>query len=172
MHEKFYGLLAPRAACHTHFRWRLGRHCVLRHTHIVENHFDTKVHIYAFIMLILYYANKINTYSWFAQGKANHCHKFTKLKFQDTKCKLGWPYWIWIRLLFWQLETSGEVMEVNKQLKFRSHKRMQVEFILNNIDVMTHNCLSSPRIKCFESEIINFGIYIYYCFLNFFHIFY
>ena len=34
-------------------------------------------------------------------------------------------------------------MEVDKQLKFKSHKRMQEEFILNNIDVMTHDCLSS-----------------------------
>ena len=40
-------------------------------------------------------------------------------------------------------ETSGEVMEVDKQLKFKSHERMQVEFILNNVDVMTHDCLSS-----------------------------
>ena len=49
----------------------------------------------------------------------------------------------WIRLLFWQPETSGEVAEVNKQLKFKSHQRMQVEFISNNVDVMTHDCLSS-----------------------------
>ena len=34
-------------------------------------------------------------------------------------------------------------MEVDKQLKFKSHKRMQVEFISNNVDVMTHDCLSS-----------------------------
>ena len=45
--------------------------------------------------------------------------------------------------LFWQLETSAEVMEVNKQLKFKSHQRMQVEFISNNVDMMTHDCLSS-----------------------------
>ena len=31
-------------------------------------------------------------------------------------------------------------MEVDKQLKFKSHKRMQVEFISN---VMTHDSLSS-----------------------------
>ena len=30
-------------------------------THIVKYHFDTKVHIYAFVMLILNDANKINT---------------------------------------------------------------------------------------------------------------
>ena len=41
------------------------------------------------------------------------------------------------------METSGEVMEVDKQLKFKSHKRMQVEFISNNVNVMTHDCLSS-----------------------------
>ena len=34
-------------------------------------------------------------------------------------------------------------MEVDKQLKFKSHQRMQVEFISNNIDVMTHDCLYS-----------------------------
>ena len=34
-------------------------------------------------------------------------------------------------------------MEVDKRLKSKSHKRMQVELILNNVDVMTHDCLSS-----------------------------
>ena len=34
-------------------------------------------------------------------------------------------------------------MEVDKQLKFKSHKRMQVELISNNVDVMTHDCFSS-----------------------------
>ena len=34
-------------------------------------------------------------------------------------------------------------MGVDKQLKFKSHKRMQVEFISNNVDVMKHDCLSS-----------------------------
>ena len=34
-------------------------------------------------------------------------------------------------------------MEVDKQLKFKSHERMRVEFISNNVDVMTHDCLSS-----------------------------
>ena len=34
-------------------------------------------------------------------------------------------------------------MEVDKQLKFKSHQRMQVEFISNNVDVMTHDFLSS-----------------------------
>ena len=34
-------------------------------------------------------------------------------------------------------------MEVDKQLKFKSHKRMQVEFISNKVEVMTHDCLSS-----------------------------
>ena len=87
--------------------------------------------------------SKLTLFYWFAHGKANHCHKFTKLKCEDTKCKYGRPYWIWIRLLFWQLETSGEDMEVDKQLKFKTHKRMQVEFISNNVGVMTHGCLSS-----------------------------
>ena len=45
--------------------------------------------------------------------------------------------------LSWQLETSAEVMEVDKQLKFKSHQRMQVEFISNNVDLMTHDFLSS-----------------------------
>ena len=86
---------------------------------------------------------RLTFFSWFAQEKANHCHKFTKLKFEDTKCKHGRPYWIWISLLFWQLETSGEVMEVDKQLKIKSLERMQMELITNNIGVMTHDCLSS-----------------------------
>ena len=34
-------------------------------------------------------------------------------------------------------------MEVDKQLKFKSHNRMQAELISNNVDVMTHDCLSS-----------------------------
>ena len=34
-------------------------------------------------------------------------------------------------------------MEVDKQLKFKSHERMQLEFISNNVDVMAHDCLSS-----------------------------
>ena len=34
-------------------------------------------------------------------------------------------------------------MEVDKQLKFKSHEHMQVEFISNKVDVMTHDCLSS-----------------------------
>ena len=34
-------------------------------------------------------------------------------------------------------------MEVDKQLKFKSHQRMQVKLISNNVDVMTHDCLSS-----------------------------
>ena len=86
---------------------------------------------------------KLTIFSLFATGKRNHYNKFTKLKFEDTKCKNGRPYWIWIHCLFWQLETSGEVMEVDTQLIFKSHKRMHVEFISNNIDVMTHDCLSS-----------------------------
>ena len=36
-------------------------------------------------------------------------------------------------------------MEVAKQQKFKSHKRMQVEFISTNVDVMTHDfCLVWP----------------------------
>ena len=34
-------------------------------------------------------------------------------------------------------------MEIDKQLKFKSQERMQVEFISNNVDVMIHDCLSS-----------------------------
>ena len=33
-------------------------------------------------------------------------------------------------------------MEVDKQLRFKSNERMQVEFISNNVDVMTHDSLS------------------------------
>ena len=85
---------------------------------------------------------KLTLFSSFAHGKAEHCHKFTKLKFKDTKCKHRRPYWIWIRLLFWQLETLGKVMEVDKQLKFKSHKHILVEFILNNVDMTV--CLVWP----------------------------
>ena len=34
-------------------------------------------------------------------------------------------------------------MEVDKQLKFKSHKLMQVEFISNNVDVITYDRLPS-----------------------------
>ena len=34
-------------------------------------------------------------------------------------------------------------MVVDKQLKLKSHKLMQVEFIPNNVDEMTHGCLSN-----------------------------
>ena len=34
-------------------------------------------------------------------------------------------------------------MEVGKQLKFKSYERLQVGFISNNVDVMTHDRLSS-----------------------------
>ena len=81
-------------------------------------------------------------FSWFGHGKANHCHKFTKLKFEDTKCNM-------VKILdlnpFVVLTTGnlGRCYGSYKQLKFKSHKRMQVEFISNNIDVMTHHFLSS-----------------------------
>ena len=42
-------------------------------------------------------------------------------------------------------------MEVDKQLKFKSHQRMQVEFISNNVDVMTHDFLSSVALACLET---------------------
>ena len=43
-------------------------------------------------------------------------------------------------------------MEVDKQLKFKSHRRMQVEFISNNVDVMTHDCLSSVALALEAGE--------------------
>ena len=55
--------------------------------------------------------------------------------------------------MFWHTETSGEVMEVDKQLKFKSHERMQVEFISNNVDVMTHDCLSSVAVALENGKI-------------------
>ena len=78
-------------------------------------------------MLILNGAKKNNT-CWFALGKANLCHKFTKLKFEDTKCKH--PYWILYTFVVLATDTPDDVMEVDKQLKFKSHKRMQVELDL------------------------------------------
>ena len=74
---------------------------------------------------------KLTLFNLFVQEIANSCHNFTKLKFEDRKCKHGRPYWIWIRCLFWQLETWDEVMEADKQLRFKSHQRMQVELISN-----------------------------------------
>ena len=46
-------------------------------------------------------------------------------------------------------------MEVDKQLKFKSHERMQVEFISNNVDVMTHDCLSSEALAL-RSDVLCF----------------
>ena len=43
-------------------------------------------------------------------------------------------------------------MEVDKQLKFKSHQRMQVEFISNNVDVMIHDFLSSVALALEEKE--------------------
>ena len=42
-------------------------------------------------------------------------------------------------------------MEVDKQLKFESHQCMQVEFISNNVDEMTHDCLSSVALVSQEN---------------------
>ena len=44
-------------------------------------------------------------------------------------------------------------MEVDKQLKFKSHKRMQVEFISNSVDVITHDCLSSVALAKDRSKV-------------------
>ena len=46
-----------------------------------------------FISMVL---PKLKFLSWFVHAKAYHGHKFTKWKFEDTKCKHGRPYWIWI----------------------------------------------------------------------------
>ena len=47
-------------------------------------------------------------------------------------------------------------MEVDKQLKFKSQERMQVEFISNNVDVMTHDCLSSVALALVSDVLIEF----------------
>ena len=47
-------------------------------------------------------------------------------------------------------------MEADKQLKFKSHKRMQVEFISNNVDVMTHDCLSSVALALAVAPFLQF----------------
>ena len=60
MHEKLYGLIAPRAATPISDDVWLDIATVLRSTHTMNNRFDTKLHVYAFIMLILNDANKIN----------------------------------------------------------------------------------------------------------------
>ena len=63
MPKKFYGLLAPRerqtAAPISDDVW-IGT--VLLGTHIVKNYYYTKVHLYAFIMIILDFANKVCTF--------------------------------------------------------------------------------------------------------------
>ena len=46
-----------------------------------------------FISMVL---PKLSFFSWFVYAKANHCHTFTTWKFEDTNCKHGRPYWIWI----------------------------------------------------------------------------
>ena len=38
--------------------------------------------------------SKLTLFSLFVHGKANHCHKFRKLKFEETKYKQGRPYWM------------------------------------------------------------------------------
>ena len=43
-------------------------------------------------------------------------------------------------------------MEVDKQLKFKSRKRMQVEFISNKVEVMTHDCLSNVALALRSSS--------------------
>ena len=60
--------------------------------------------------------------------------------FEDTKCKHGRPYWIWIPSFVLKYKYKYKYKFV---LKYKSHQRMQVEFISNNIDVMTHEFLSS-----------------------------
>ena len=115
--------LLPRwaAGTHTHPQRRLALifsalpntqcHWFLRNIPLIQKF------IYAFIMLILNSAEKkITLLSWFLLGKANHCHKFGKLKFEDTKYKQCRPYWIRIHCWFWQLTTLGEVMEVEIQI--------------------------------------------------------
>ena len=49
-------------------------------------------------------------------------------------------------------------MEVDKQLKFKSHQRMQVEFISNNVDVMTHDCLSSVALVLCTASLQNLAV--------------
>ena len=44
-------------------------------------------------------------------------------------------------------------MEVDKQLRFKSHKSMTVEFILTNVDATTHGCLSSVVLALHNKEI-------------------
>ena len=48
-------------------------------------------------------------------------------------------------------------MEVDKQLKFKSQERMQVEFISNNIDVMTHDSLSSVALALDNTDVMEIG---------------
>ena len=62
MREKFYGLLPPERQTDTPISDDVWLDSALPSTHIVKNHFDTKVQIYAFIMLVLNDTNKINTF--------------------------------------------------------------------------------------------------------------
>ena len=63
-----------------------------------------------------------------AHSKANSSHKFTKESLKpgnvNTVGHIGFGY---LRL-FWQLESSDEVFEVEKQLRFKSDKSMWSSF--------------------------------------------
>ena len=62
MHEKLLGLLSLRAQSSDDVWLDAVLSVVPSTARTVINFFDTKVHIYAFIMLILNDANKINTF--------------------------------------------------------------------------------------------------------------
>ena len=48
----------------------------------------------------------------------------------------------------------GQGVEVDKKLKFKSVKSMQVEFIMNNVDMitLTHGCLSSVALTLLTTD--------------------
>ena len=97
---------------------------------------------------------KLTFLSWIVHPKANHCRKFTKLKLEDTKCKHGRPYWICIPLFVLTTGNLGRGYGSWQKLKFKSHQRMHVEFISNNVDVMTLDCLSSVALALINQEAI------------------
>ena len=69
----------------------------------------------------------------------NHAPKI----WDNTTCKHGRPYWIWIHCSFWQLKTLDPVSQVHKQLRFKWHKSTHVEL-----------CVHAQRVRAYTRSLI------------------
>ena len=58
-------------------------------------------------------------------------------------------------------------MEVDNQLKFKSHERMQVEFISKTVYVMTHDCLCSVALALLDLNACTCLLFCMYTYLHF-----